>query len=300
MVARLAAEQNDVVTTRQLTAHGISDGAVTTRLRRAQLHRVHRGVYAVGTGTLSLRGELTAAALACGAGAVLGFYAAGAWWEMSSWDGRWPEVIVPRGAGRARPGIQAHRSRSLAREDVWRRDGILVTSPARTALDLASLLSARACRRMVRQALAEGRLSIRQLTDVLARCPRHPGGPTLRDVLADGPAPTRSGLEDVVLDLLDAAGIERPEVNPRLRLDGRVIIPDLLWPEPMLAVECDSRRWHSDPLTRRQDADKQAILEAHGHRVLRISEAQAVDEPGQTLARVRAALAGQVASGDRG
>ena len=55
-------------------------------------------------------------------------------------------------------------------------------------------------------------------------------------------------------------------------------------------IECDSRRWHDNPLTRQNDADKQAILQAHGYRVLRITWQQVVDHPAQTLARIRAAL----------
>ena len=82
--------------------------------------------------------------------------------------------------------------------------------------------------------------------------------------IADGPAPTRSDLEDLVLDLLDRGGIERPEVNAPLRFGGITIIPDFLWRDRRLAIEADSRRWHEHTLTREHDADKQAILEADG------------------------------------
>jgi hypothetical protein len=111
-VAELAAGQNAVVSTRQLTACGVDSGAVTVRVRRGQLHRVHRGVYAVGTGLLTLRGELTAAVLACGDGAVLSHHAAAAWWELLAWEPRSPEVIVPGGAGRGLDGIRPRWSRS--------------------------------------------------------------------------------------------------------------------------------------------------------------------------------------------
>ena len=144
---------------------------------------------------------------------------------------------------------------------------------------------------MVRQALAEQRVTIRQLTDVLGRAPRHPGASALRAVVADGHVPTRSDLEDLALDLLDGAGIDRPEVNPGLRLDGRTIHPDLLFREQRVAIELDGRRWHHDPLTQRDDADKQAILEAHGHRVLRITWRQVVDDPTRPSAASAAALA---------
>jgi hypothetical protein len=290
VVAELAAEQNAVISTRQLAACGIDSDAITVRLRRGQLHRVHRGVYAVGTGLLTLRGELTAAVLACGDGAVLSHHAAGAWWELLAWEPRRPEVIVPGGAGRGLAGIRPRWSRSLDRRDVWRRGNVLVTSPARTVLDLAAELSGAARRRMVRQALAEGRVSIGHLTDVLDRAPRHRGALALRGLLADGHVPTRSELEDLALDVLAHAEIDRPEVNPELVLDGRRMRPDLLWRRQGVVVELDGSAWHADPLTRRSDAERQAILEAHGYRVLRVTWQQLVDHPQQTLARIRAAL----------
>lgn len=105
-----------------------------------------------------------------------------------------------------------------------------------------------------------------------------------------GHVPTRSDLEDLALDLLDGSGIDRPEVNPQLYLDNRDIRPDLLFRRQRLVIELDSRRWHHDPSTQQDDADKQAILEAHGYRVLRITWRQLVDHPRQTIARIRAAL----------
>jgi very-short-patch-repair endonuclease len=107
----------------------------------------------------------------------------------------------------------------------------------------------------------------------------------------DGPAPTRNELEDIVLDLLDGAGSERPEVNAALRFGATTIVPDFLWREQRVAIEADSARWHEHKLTREHDADKQAILEAAGWRVLRVAWDQTLRRPDQTLARIRAALA---------
>ncbi|MEA2142152.1 MAG: hypothetical protein QOI64_582 [Solirubrobacteraceae bacterium] len=266
------------------------------RVRRGQLHRVHRGVYAVGSGALSLRGQFTAAVLACGDDAVLAAHAAARWHEMRRWQPRSIDVIVQRGGGRERAGIRPRYSR-LDPRDVWRRDNILVTSPARTTLDLAAEMTPKGLRRMVRQSFAEGIVSVRQLTDVLDRTPRHPGAARLRALLADGYVPTRSELEDRALDLLAAAGIRWPDVNPRLVLEERRIRPDLLWCDERVVVELDGATWHDDPLTRADDAEKQAILEAAGYRVLRVSWRRLVDHPGQTLARIARALGLEPQSG---
>lgn len=285
-VARLAAGHNGVVTTRELAACGIKGPMVTARVRRGHLHRKHHGVYAVGHPALTQTGTFTAAVLACGAGAVLGHHAAAAHLELLMYDGRDPDVIVPRSGGRKIDGITPHRSR-LDPRDVWTRDGIRVTSPARTILDLAATIGPKALRRLARQAQAEHHVNVRQLLEILRRHPGHRGAARLRAAIADGPAPTRSDHEDLVLDLIDRAGLARPELNVALQLGGRRIVPDMLWRAERIVVECDSRRWHSDPLTLRDDADKQAILEAHGHRVVRITWHQAAGNPRQTLARLR-------------
>lgn len=287
-VAQIAADQHGVISSRQLRMCGLSAHAVGHRVRRGNLHPVFRGVYAVGHRALSQTGLFGAAVLACGDGAVLSDHAAGAYHRMLAWEDRRVEVIVPRSAGRGIEGIWTHR-RALDRRDVWHRGVLRVTSPARTILDLAATRPFKPLRRLVRQAQAERTVNVRQLLEVLHRYPHHRGAARLRAVIADGPTPTKSDLEDLALDLLDAAAIPRPEVNPKLTLDDRPIFPDLLWPGLRLAVELDSRRWHHDPLTRQDDAEKQAILEAHGYRVLRITWRQIVDRPQQTLRRIRTA-----------
>ena len=236
-----------------------------------------------------MKGRLSAAVLACGKCAVLSHWSAGAWHALVQWDDREPEVTVPGNCGRKIDGIRPHRSRALDERDVWTRDGIRVTSPARTVLDLATITTPKALRRIVRQAQVEGTVSVRQLQDVAARADGHRGRPALLALIADGPTPTRSGGEDEMLDLLESAGLPRPEVNPRISMDGERIIPDFLWREQMLVVEVDGRGPHNSRQSREDDARKQAILEAHGYRVIRVTYAQLTEQPQQTLARIRAA-----------
>jgi hypothetical protein len=289
-VARLAADQHGHISIGQLRACGLSDNAVASRVRNGRLHRRYRGVYCVGHEAVTLTGTFIGAVLACGDNAVLSHRAAAAYHEMLRWDGRDPEVTVVGSVARHVDGIRVRRSRTLDRRDVWRRDSILVTSPARTVLDVATDMPARELRRMVRQAQAEGRVTVRQLSEVLDRGGRHRGAATLRLLIADGPTPTRSEFEDLMLDLLGRAGIPRPLVNEPLRLGGRTITPDLLFPHLRLVIELDGRAWHDHALAREEDADRQAILEAHGYRVLRITWHQLVRHPKQTLARINAAL----------
>lgn len=290
-VALVAGGQAGVIASRQLAACGLDARAVKVRADRGSLHPVFHGVYGVGHTALTRMGLFTAAVLACGDDAILGYHAAAAYHRIRPWDELHDvEVIVPRNAGRGIDGIRAHRSRVDPR-DVWRRGGIRITSPARTILDLAATTPPVPLRRLVRQALADGRVSVRQLADVADRHRGHRGVGALRRLIADGYVPTRSEMEDRALDVILAAGIPKPEINPRLEFGERWIRPDLFWRALGVVIELDGARWHDDPLTRQDDADKQAILEANGLRVLRITWRQLVDHPRQTIARVRAALA---------
>ena len=54
-------------------------------------------------------------------------------------------------------------------------------------------------------------------------------------------------------------------------------------------IEADGAEWHDNRLTREDDAEKQAILEAHGERVIRLTWQQAIAHRAQTLNRIRAA-----------
>ena len=102
-------------------------------------------------------------------------------------------------------------------------------------------------------------------------------------------APTRSVLEDVVLDLILDAGLARPDVNKPLLRDGQRVIPDFRWPDEGLIVEADGAAWHDNPISRADDAERQALPEAHGDRVIRVTWDQAVMGGRETRARHPAA-----------
>jgi very-short-patch-repair endonuclease/predicted transcriptional regulator of viral defense system len=285
-VARLAAEQFGVVSADDLRRCGLSYKAVEVRVASGRLHVVHRGVYAVGHRNVPLEGRFLAAVKACGPNAVLSHFSAAAFYELVRWDDRYPEVTAP--AARTHRGIRTHRSSMLEGHDVTRHKGIPITTPARTLVDLAGTLGYRPLRRAVREA-QRTRVSTRQLLDTLNRLGPRRGVTKLAGILATGHAPTRSELEDAVLDLILAGGLRQPDVNAPLTIDGRRVIPDFRWPDQRLVIEADGAAWHENRLAREDDAERQALLEAHGERVLRITWAQAIGRRAQTIERLRAA-----------
>jgi very-short-patch-repair endonuclease len=283
LVARLAATRWGVVSSFDLRRCGLTHRAIESRVRNGHLHSLYRGVYAVGHANLSREGAFLAAVKACGPTAVLSHYSAAALYGLVRWDDRYPEVTTK--TVRAHRGIRVHRSQRI---DATHHKGIPITTPARTLIDLAATLDYRALRRAVREA-QRNLTTIPQILTTLDHLGPRPGITNLTNILATGHAPTRSELEDAVLDLLLNAGFQHPDINTPIRRQGRTLIPDFRWPNQQLVIEADGAEWHDDRLTREDDAEKQAILEAHGERVLRITWAQAITQRKQTIQRIRAA-----------
>jgi predicted transcriptional regulator of viral defense system len=152
-VAAIAARQHGIVTFTQLKRAGVSSSGVSRRVAGGRLHRVHRGVYAVGHRGLSREGKWTAAVLACGDGAVLSHRSAAELSEMlPRGDGPIHVTLPAPSSGRSnRRGLRIHRS-SLPRSDSTVRNGIAVTTPARTIADLKRSVPAAVVRKAIREA----------------------------------------------------------------------------------------------------------------------------------------------------
>jgi very-short-patch-repair endonuclease len=136
-VAGIAARQHGVVSIAQLRWAGLAETSVRRRVAAGLLHRIHRGVYAVGHRKLSRKGKWMAAVLACGPGAVLSHASAAHLWSLAPKSPPSSHVTVPGTAGRAnRKGIVLHRSTTLIPSDVTRRHNIPVTTIARTQRDM--------------------------------------------------------------------------------------------------------------------------------------------------------------------
>jgi hypothetical protein len=198
---------------------------------------------------------------------VVSYFAAAVLNGWLDWDDREVEVTAP--SRHRLPGIVVHQTRRIER--TWLK-GIPVSPRLRVIVDLARVEDDAT----VKRALRAARFSKRALERLPAR------------IVDLGASPTRSPLEDRMLDLLVAAGLTLPEFNAPYRLRNRTVYPDLRWPDLRLIVEVDSHEWHDDPLAQIADARRQAELEAAGERVLRVTSEQ-IDEPELLLARLRAA-----------
>jgi len=284
----------------QLVACGLGKDAVARRVRKGQLQRIHYGVYAVGHVSTTLHTQFMAAVLAGGFGAFLSHWASCALAGLVRWDGRPIDVTVRGASHHGRPGIRFHRARSLDPRDTTRLHGIPCTTPARAILEIAPHLSDQRLKRLVRKAQAERLASVQQFDAVVRRANGHAGTGRIAAMIAGGPAPTYSGDEDAVLDLVLAAGFAHPHVNQRLIVGtatgARPYFPDLRWPQQRLIVEVDSA-WHDGHIAQELDAARQAELEAAGERVLRTTRERALADPRQLVTRLLAAGAPRARGG---
>ena len=237
-----------------------------------------------------------AAVLAAGPVAVLSHRTAAALWAIRDSSSGNIEVTAPR--ERRRPGVTVHRA-VLPPDERDEHEGIPVTTPARTLLDLAAVLDehqlARACERA--EALRLG--SPTSLQDLVDRYPRRPGTPAIRRVLEAQrvtPTRTRTELERLLLSFLDAENLPRPLVNERLG----DIEPDFRWPEQRLIVETDGFETHGTRAAFERDRARDRALQAAGWRVIRVTRRQLEREPKQIAAALRALLRPPRGRGSRG
>ncbi len=279
-VARMAASSEGVLDAGELRSCGLDRHAIALRERNGRLHRLHHGVYAVGHPNVSLTGRFIAAFKACHGHAALSHQSAAAHLGMMAWSGGDVELTALDGFDHDHDGIDVHRSAYITRDDCLIRDGMLVTKPTWAVVALAAVLPRNELRAVTREALGRRLTSVRKILELLDRLGPVRGSRVMRGILARG-LPTRSELEDVMLSVILAGGFVMPDVNKPLELSGRKVVPDFRWPEQRLVLEADGARWHDDALVRAEDAERQALLEAHGETVLRARWDQATCKPGE-------------------
>jgi very-short-patch-repair endonuclease len=268
VIARIAARQHGVVSAAQLRTAGMSRPVVSKRTKAGRLHRLHRGVYAVGHTRLTFEGRCMAAVLALGDGAAVSHHSAAALWRMVPPRGGPIHITVSGDNGRERRrGIAVHRSHSLIAGVTTPRDGIAVTKPKRTLRDLHATSSLPVFRAAVRRAL-----DLRLISN---------------DDLRDSDDLTRSKLERLFLSLCRRHRLPQPEVNVRL---GPHEV-DFLWRAEQLIVETDGFRHHGHRAAFESDRARDAYLQSQGFRVLRFTYRQLRDEPRGVAGSLRALLA---------
>jgi len=250
---------------------------------------VQRGVYQIGPLPLP-RGPEKAAVLAGGGDCRLSHRSAAHLQGML--DAGRPidnvEVTVARKKRRRLEGVRIHRVRDLRPDEVTLVDGIRVTTPARTLLDIAETEPWRVVEQAYANALRMRLVTPAQMRDMVERHPTHRGAPLWRRLLAESgePAFTRSKAEEELLDITRSAKLPRPELN--VRVLGHEV--DFVWRDLRVVAEVDGYAFHASARSFAEDRQRDAELTAAGYRVLRFTWADLVERRLVTVVRLAQAL----------
>jgi very-short-patch-repair endonuclease len=202
-----------------------------------------------------------AAVLACGPGAVLSHRSAAELWGMLQ-PRRGPiHVTVPRSGRKKRQGLIIHRPSSLTKAQTTDRDGIAVTTTARTIADLR-------------------RTESRGVVATALRVANYKGW----EVGNEGAdANERSELERRFLRFCHRNRLPLPLVNEPVP----PYTADFLWREQRLVVETDGWQAHRGRQAFEDDRARDAFLRSHGYEVLRFTWRQVKDDPPSVLSLLR-------------
>jgi very-short-patch-repair endonuclease len=292
-IATLAGHQNGRVA-RRLLAAGVSGTMIGRLVDRGYLTPEHPGVYAAGH-RAPIPGDREAAALlAVRAGAALSHRTARRWWGLGGGSDVDPadasiHLTLPGARSRGPRGVIVHRSTILTARDLRLHDGLPVTSPARTLLDVACELPARDLERAHDEAIILRVLRPGDIAELLRRAGRHAGRRVLEELVTAHTHPTftRSEAEERFLALVRGAALIEPLVNTRRH--GYEI--DFLWPDFGFAVEIDGYAVHDRRRAFERDRARDAALYGRGIVVIRITWHRLTTEPLPVVAELAAALA---------
>lgn len=221
-----------------------------------------------------------AVVLSCGTGAVLSHGSAAALMKIGHERRAVIEVSVPRSSDLRRQGLLVHRRPTLQPEDTGFFEGIPVTSPVQTLIDLASRLDRKGLERAVNEADKYDLVDPPQLRKVLDTRGGESGVRILRTLLDRRTFRlTKEELERRFLPLAQQAGLPVPLTKQMV--NGYEV--DFFWPQLELVVETDGLTYHRTPAEQAVDRLRDQAHTAAGLRQLRFTHEQVRYEPEHVL-----------------
>ena len=289
----LSSSQHGVVGREQLRYHGVSRQALAYRLRSTDWEPLTPRVLRLVGAPVTDWQRAMAAVLDAGGGAVVSHTSAAALWGLPGFDLRRIHVIRARTTtGRRTTLAEVHHPRALPEHHRTVRQGVPITTLARTVVDLAGAehparveLALHAAARVglrwtavadvVRELEAKGRTGIGVARDLVAR--------------AQATRPLGSGLEGRLLRILAGAGLPQPRRQVDLGGGDWVGRIDFYYDDVGLVIEVDGSWHHEGAPDVRRDKRRLAALAAGGFRVLPMSEHLVRTSPDDVVRLVREA-----------
>jgi len=238
-MAWFATRAHGNVTRAELLGAGVSSRMIDARIDKGALIPQYEGVYRVGHAAPSREASFMAATKAGGDGSFISGRPAGH--ALGLVKGKVPEPQLVSKRQLTLRGLRSTRASRLAPEDTMRWKGIPITSPPRTLVDLAAVLSADALAQACHEAGVRYGTKPRHVEAVLKRKPNAKGAAKLRAIVSGQQRVTLSKLERRFLQRLREAGLPLPQTNVvagTRRVDCR-------WPDYRLTVELNSFTFHN-------------------------------------------------------
>lgn len=295
-LADIARRQRMLITHADVVACGGAKHHIHDRVSAGRWRRVDHGVYLLNGAPFGWAERQQAATFAAGPGAVGSHFAAARALGLSGFARAGVELSVPRGRRYRRPGVTTHESTDLDRCRMILRDGLWITDPDRTILDLARFLGIRRLTAIIEEARRKGLVTWSSLIATLvahARQGRH-GVRRLRAVIvanAHREEITDTDVELLLLVLLRQAGLPEPVGHHEVRDDsGRFVAEvDFAYPQWKIAIEAEGDV-HGRPEVRERDLARRNDLELEGWLVLHFTNDRIKLRPTAVLSEVRAAI----------
>lgn len=276
-IRTLAATQHGLVTRRQLRTVGVDANAVRSRVRRGDLAPLTSRVLRVVGSPTTRVAVLMAAVLDAGPGAAISHTSAATCWGLPGLASDRPDVTASRRRSTHRDADLAdlHQPRRFIARHIVELDGLPITTPSRTIVDLASLPTVHPKRleRLLDTAWSRGLVCHESMRQTIADvCRRGRAGSTLlRELMAQRPAdhaPPGSGAEARFQEIgrsIGLGGFERQvEVGDEAGWVGRV---DFIDRRRRLVVEVGCALFHGSLTDRRADERRFERLRTAGFAV---------------------------------
>lgn len=293
-----------VATAAELIAAGMSRGQLRRLVQRGAWLRLAHGVFApaglvaaAAGDAVGKHGVRVAAALALtGPGAVASHHSAALIHGMDvlGLGGAEPVTLTraPGGTSRraSRPGVHIHIA-MLSKEDVVTWRGLLVTSVARTVIDVARASSFPGGVVAADSALRARQVSKAELDLCITQCARWPGIQKARRVAAFADARSESVLESISRVAFDDHGLPPPDLQAWVGSADEIIgRADFLWRDFRTVGEADGAIKYADPARAIAQLDRDARLRAAGFEVVHFTWRQITRTPDQVIASIQVAF----------
>ena len=227
--------------------------------------------------------------------AVISHAAAGALWQLPGFTADEIEVSLLEARRGGFGGCRVHRPKSLERIDITRIDGIPVTTPARTLIDLAGSIAVDRLEEVLDDALRRRLVTVSVLRSRLRQMgTRGRDGSGRLDLLLSkrdaAESVPQSVFETRLLRVMRRAGLPKPSVQYEVDIGNGIAVLDLAYVDHKIAIEADGFRWHSSRRQWDHDRRRRTKLTKLGWAVVHVTWPQLDERPDEVIVDIRETL----------